>query len=99
PMAGQSAILCDLRERGSRELCLDRLLALPRGMLMKYQYAIGAFALAAVLLIESAGAQAFDDAQYPNLKGQWNRIGSPRWDQQDRDGERAPLTPEYRAIH
>ena len=66
---------------------------------MKYQYAIGAFALAAVLLIESAGAQAFDDAQYPNLKGQWNRIGSPRWDQQDRDGERAPLTPEYRAIH
>jgi hypothetical protein len=51
------------------------------------------------LLMGAAGAQAFDDAQYPNLKGQWNRTGSPRWDPQDRDGERAPLTPEYRAIH
>ena len=65
---------------------------------MQYKYAIGAIALAA-FLIGAAGAQAFDDAQYPNLKGQWNRTGSPRWDPQDRDGERAPLTPEYRAIH
>jgi len=31
--------------------------------------------------------------------GRENRIGSPRWDQQDRTGERAPLIPEYRAIH
>jgi hypothetical protein len=52
-----------------------------------------------MLFFGSAAAQAFDDAQYPNLKGQWNRIGSPRWDQQDRNGERAPLTPEYKAIH
>ncbi len=66
---------------------------------MPYQVSIGAIAMAAVLLIGTAGARAFDDAQYPNLKGQWNRIGSPRWDQQDRYGERAPLTPEYRAIH
>src|SRR5438270_2794643 len=66
---------------------------------MRYQHAIGALALAAALLIGAAGAHAFDDAKYPNLKGQWNRIGSPRWDQQDRNGERAPLTPEYRAIH
>ena len=62
--------------------------------------AIGALLLgAAALLITTAGASAFDDAAYPNLKGQWNRIGSPRWDQQDRNGERAPLTREYRAIH
>jgi hypothetical protein len=66
---------------------------------MPYQVPIGAIAVAAVLLIGTPGARAFDDAQYPNLKGQWNRTGSPRWDPQDRDGERAPLTPEYRAIH
>jgi hypothetical protein len=66
---------------------------------MHYQVSTGAVAVAVALLIGTAGAQAFDDAQYPNLKGQWNRIGSPRWDQQDRYGERAPLTPEYRAIH
>jgi len=66
---------------------------------MPHQCSIGALALAAALLIGASGAQAFDDASYPSLKGQWNRIGSPRWDQQDRNGERAPLTPEYRAIH
>ena len=66
---------------------------------MPHLHAIGAIALAAALLIGMAGAQAFDDAKYPNLKGQWNRIGSPRWDQQDRYGERAPLIPEYQAIH
>ncbi len=66
---------------------------------MSYRHSIGAIALAAVLLVGAPPAQAFDDAQYPNLKGQWNRTGSPRWDPQDRDGERAPLTPEYRAIH
>jgi hypothetical protein len=66
---------------------------------MRCQFSIGAAALAAALLMGTLGARAFDEAQYPNLKGQWNRIGSPRWDQQDRNGERAPLTPEYRAIH
>jgi hypothetical protein len=66
---------------------------------MHYRHAFGAIVLAAALLIGTAGAQAFDDAKYPNLKGQWNRIGSPRWDQQDRTGERAPLIPEYQAIH
>jgi hypothetical protein len=71
----------------------------PGRMLMPYRHAIGAAALTAALLIAAPGAQAFDDAKYPNLKGQWNRIGSPRWDQQDRYGERAPLIPEYQAIH
>jgi hypothetical protein len=66
---------------------------------MQYQFSIGAAALAAALMMGTAGVQAFDESQYPNLKGQWNRIGSPRWDQQDRNGERAPLTPEYKAIH
>jgi hypothetical protein len=51
------------------------------------------------LLFGTAPAHAFDESRYPNLKGQWNRIGSPRWDQKDRNGEQAPLTPEYKAIH
>lgn len=56
-------------------------------------------ALAIVASVMTAADVAAADAQYPNLKGQWNRIGSPRWDQNDRWGERAPLTPEYKAIH
>ena len=36
---------------------------------------IGAIALAAALVAAMAGAQAFDEANYPNLKGQWLRTG------------------------
>jgi hypothetical protein len=39
-------------------------------------------------------AQAFDETKYPDLKGQWHRIGAPRW----ADPSKAPLTAEYRAI-
>jgi len=60
--------------------------------------AIG-LAFSMTLLFGTAPAHAFDESRYPNLKGQWNRIGSPRWDQKDRNGEQAPLTPEYKAIH
>jgi hypothetical protein len=67
---------------------------------MHYQRSIRALAGAVTaVLLATADAPALDDMTYPNLKGQWNRIGSPRWDQQDRNGERAPLTAEYRAIH
>ncbi len=61
--------------------------------------ALGLGALAASLLAGNAGAQSPRDDQYPNLKGQWNRIGSPRWDPRDPKGLHAPLTPEYQAIH
>ena len=60
---------------------------------------IGAIMLAAALFVATDGAQAFDEAKYPNLKGQWNRIGAPRWDPSDRSYEKAPLTPEYKAIY
>jgi len=51
-------------------------------------------------MIATGGALAFDEAQYPNLKGQWDRVGPPRWDQVNRDYEKsAPLTPEYLAIY
>jgi hypothetical protein len=47
-----------------------------------------------VLLLPDAGALAFDQSKYPDLKGQWVRVGSPRW-----DDDHAPLTPEYQAIY
>jgi hypothetical protein len=61
---------------------------------------IGSLALLATLaLLPSAlfppqAAQAFDQSKYPDLKGQWLRVGSPRW-----DDDHAPLTPEYQAIY
>src|SRR5580700_9132418 len=54
----------------------------------------------------STGHQAFDDALYPNLKGQWNRApipgvtGQPDFDptKPSGRGQQAPLTPQYQAI-
>ncbi len=63
---------------------------------MRYGSSIGAIALAAALWMIPAGAQAFDDTKYPDLKGQWHRVGSPRWEFGER---KAPLTPEYQAIY
>jgi len=51
-------------------------------------------ALFAALAMSAPSAQAFDESKYPNLKGQWERLGSPRW-----DDAHAPLTPEYKAIY
>jgi len=58
---------------------------------------LGWLALAA-LCLATVAARAFDDAKYPDFKGQWDRIGPPRWDP-GRSNETAPLTPEYRAIY
>jgi hypothetical protein len=55
--------------------------------------AIGSAALAVVLLTASTGVQAFDEGKYPELKGQWLRVGDARWT----DPNEAPLTTEYRA--
>jgi hypothetical protein len=64
-----------------------------------------AVALAAVFMI-TVSAQAFDDAQYPNLKGQWTRaripgVGGQRSFDPTKTsgrGQQAPLTPEYQAL-
>jgi len=48
----------------------------------------------AALLLTVAGARAFDEAKYPDLKGQWERTAAARW----LDAKTAPFTPEYRAI-
>src|SRR5262249_43695703 len=60
---------------------------------------IGAAALAA-LCLTITGAAAYDDALYPNWKGQWTRMGSGNWDpaKPRGAGQQAPLTPEYQAI-
>ena len=62
---------------------------------------IGSIALAAVLMMTFARAYAFDDARYPNWKGQWTRFaGGGQWDptKPPGRGQQAPLTGEYRAI-
>ena len=67
---------------------------------------ISAMTLAAALLISVGVAAAFDDAEYPNLKGQWIRERAPAgvtgqgpFDPTRSWGhaQQAPLTPEYKA--
>jgi hypothetical protein len=70
---------------------------------------IGAIALVTALsavLMTIDGARAFDDALYPNLKGQWLRARPPAGvrgqgpfdpDKSWGRGQQAPLTPEYQA--
>jgi hypothetical protein len=69
---------------------------------------IGAIALVVALCVSHAGALAFDDAQYPDFNGKWNRAplaGAPRTPQPVYDptkgwgkAQGAPLTAEYSAI-
>ena len=66
--------------------------------------AIGAAVLMSALFAAS-GAQGFDDAKYPNLKGQWVRAegsaGVGRFDPTKPPGrlQEPPLTAEYQAIY
>src|SRR5215510_5982261 len=52
---------------------------------------IGAMTLSVMCM---GSVQAFDESKYPDVKGQWSRVGAPRWLGR---GEKAPLTPEYQA--
>jgi hypothetical protein len=73
---------------------------------MVYRNPIGAIALAAALLMAASAADAFDDAKYPDLSGQWTAVrikgvtGQPAFDPTKPwgRGQQAPLTPEYQAI-
>ncbi len=65
------------------------------------------FALTAALMVTMGGAQAADDARYPNWKGQWDYI-NPRFGGQGvkfdptkafGPAQQAPLTREYQKIH
>ena len=73
---------------------------------MLYRSLTAAFALAAALMVTTGGAQAADDAKYPNWKGQWDTI-NPRlggqvikFDPTKAWGpaQQAPLTPEYQMV-
>src|ERR1700730_1964310 len=73
---------------------------------MLFRSSIGAIALMAMLLTTVGGARAFDDAQYPNLKGQWLRARPPAGvtgqgpfdpDKSWGAGQQGPLTPGYQA--
>jgi hypothetical protein len=55
---------------------------------------IGSVVLATALWMSVGSAWTFDESKYPDLKGQWQRIGAPRWAK----ASEAPLTDEYRAI-
>ena len=78
---------------------------------MLYRSSILAVGLVVGLTITIGAAQAFDEAKYPNLSGQWGRFGGPprsfrglpgqlSFDQTKPwgPGQEAPLTPEYQAI-
>ena len=72
---------------------------------MLYRVTIGAVALFALLGLTISDASAFDDAKYPDLKGQWVRAegarGVGRFDPAKPPGrlQEAPLTLEYQAIY
>jgi hypothetical protein len=64
---------------------------------MRYRSSIGLIALAVALSVLPSGARALDDlSKYPDLKGQWQRIGPNRWESAT---HKAPLTPEYKAVY
>src|SRR2546430_17600681 len=72
---------------------------------MPYRPWTTATAFAAALIISTTAAQAFDDAKYPDLSGQWIGVrlgvrGQPAFDPTKPwgRGRQAPLTPEYQAV-
>jgi len=72
---------------------------------MRHRNFVAAGVLAA-LLVAATVAQAFDDAQYPDLSGQWVAVrvpgvrGQPAFDPTKSWGlaQQAPLTPEYQKV-
>src|SRR5262245_17635266 len=71
-----------------------------RTALMRGRVPIGALALAVTLGLANEEASAFDDARYPDWKGQWVRIGPGVFDptKPNGRGQAPPLTAEYRAV-
>jgi hypothetical protein len=75
---------------------------------MRFRRSAGAIGLTLSLLTAAIGlttvsASAFDDAMYPDLKGQWRRIsppGQPAFDPNKPRGwgQEAPLTEEYKKV-
>jgi hypothetical protein len=66
-------------------------------MIRKHLSAITAGTIAIWATLGTAGA--WDDLNYPNLKGQWHSMDARRFDPAKPFGQGAPLTAEYQAIH
>jgi len=71
-----------------------------RKMLMLGRRSLGFVALAGALSMAVSLAQARDDARYPDLKGEWMRLGSGSFDPGKPAGlgQKAPLTADYQAV-
>jgi hypothetical protein len=67
---------------------------------MLYNSSIGALAFVVAIGMAVGGAEAFDDANYPDWSGAWFRTGSGNYDPSKPSGlgQQAPLTPEYQKI-
>src|SRR5450631_3218916 len=73
--------------------------------IMRYRSSIAAVVLMMALCMTIGGARAWDDSSYPNLKGQWVRVGPAGFNGTRFDpskppgrGQEAPLTPEYQVL-
>ena len=62
---------------------------------MKFQFGLAALVVATTFATATS-APAQDMSKYPDLRGQWRRIGSAEWTP---SGQKPPLTPEYQAIY
>src|SRR5260370_7826160 len=77
-------------------------------LVMIHRSLIGSIALTVAMGLTIAGAAAFDEAKYPDWKGEWSRLQTlrggvspnPSFDPNKFQGlaQEAPLTPEYQAI-
>ena len=72
---------------------------------MRYPSSIAAVVLMSALPLTMGAARAWDNSNYPNLKGQWVRVGPAGFNGTRFDpskppgrGQEAPLTPEYQVI-
>jgi hypothetical protein len=67
---------------------------------MTYRMSAIAFTMVAALCVATGATLAWEDANYPDFKGQWVRNVGAQWDTSKPRGvpQQAPYTPEYQAI-
>jgi len=67
---------------------------------MRCKLSVGALGLAAAIGLAAAPAHGFDDANYPDWRGAWFRVGSGSYDPSKPSGlgQQAPLTPQFQKI-
>ena len=100
PAAADIFALSHFRTENRIPLFLKMLRMDDRKMLMLGRCSLGLVALAGALSIAVCPARARDDVKYPDLKGEWMRLGSGSFDPGKPAGlgQKAPLTAEYQAV-